>query len=245
MFKRKSKVLLGFFLGLLVLLMIVYKFTLYSPPFLDNSKRNFAEKLIDFFFFGWYFTKASIYEEYLKNTLIANKEFGKAGWYRKIYLERKFKLESLSLYSILDVYKKLNTESILEKLYVYQLENNKTNEITFLQEAGEMLIICGNWKMATVAFQRIIDSNQSDTMDNYFLGLSYFNLNKLVQAKFYLQKVIDSNPDFSDAYYRFGLMAEKREDWEEAKKYYKKAINILPNHIECLKSLHNIYEKRD
>jgi tetratricopeptide (TPR) repeat protein len=160
-------------------------------------------------------------------------------------MKRKFKLEKLSLYSILDVYKKLNTDSILEKLYIYQLENNKTNEIAFLQEAGEVFIIAKNWKMAAVAFQRIIDSNQSDTMDNYFLGLSYLNLNKFVQAKFYFQNVIDSYPDFADVYYRFGLIAEKNKDWQEAKKYYKKAINILPNHIECLKSLHYIYEKRN
>jgi len=76
--------------------------------------------------FGWHFTKASIYRDYLKNNEGANKELGKAGWYRKKYLVKKFRVNGDDLTSILELYKKLKINSISEQLNAFLVrEQNK------------------------------------------------------------------------------------------------------------------------
>ena len=90
--------------------------------FLDYGKRNFIEKTIDFVSFGWHFTRASIYikaskyKDYRKNQDKAEKELGKAGWYRKKYLVKYFAVNGKDLNSILTLYKRLKIDSISEKL---------------------------------------------------------------------------------------------------------------------------------
>jgi len=241
MYKIKSNFLIVSFPGLFILITIVFRFTLYSPPFLDNGNRNFMDRSIDFFSFGWHFTKASVYKDYLKKEDMANKEFAKAGWYRKLYLERKFKVEIENLFSVLGLYKKLDVNSILEKLYISLLDSEKGSDIAFLQEAGEKFIIFKNWEMAVKSLSAITDINQRDSMDYYYLGLSYFNLDKLDHAKFYFEKAAALTPDFADVYYWLGQIARKSKKWKEAKEYFEKALNILPNHLECLKALHEMY----
>ena len=100
--------------------------TSYTPPLLDTGKRNFAEKTIDFLCFGWHFTKASIYKDYLKNNDKAKKELGKAGWFRKKFLTKYFRVNEKDLTSILSLYKKLKINSISEELDSFLVrEQNK------------------------------------------------------------------------------------------------------------------------
>ena len=99
--------------------------TSYTPPLLDSGKRNFAEKTIDFLCFGWHFTKASIYRDYLKNKGKTKKELGKAGWYRKKFLIKYFGVKGEDLTSILLLYKKLKINSISEKLDAFLLREQK------------------------------------------------------------------------------------------------------------------------
>ena len=80
---KKHKTLISIFISFIITFSIIYKLAFYTPPLLDSGKRNFVEKTTDFLCFGWHFTKASIYKDYLKNKDKAKKELGKAGWYRK------------------------------------------------------------------------------------------------------------------------------------------------------------------
>lgn len=231
-----------FLISLIIISIILYKITFYTPPFLDLGKRNLIERNIDFFCFGWHFTKASIQSDYLNNYDEATRELGKAGWYRKKYLIKKFDVNGEDTISVLNVYKNLNINTILEKLYIFLIRGKKS-EMLFLVEAGERFISCENWKMSVEAFSRVIDLNPGDLQIHYYLGLSYLQLNKLVKANEYLEKAIKLKPDFADAYYQLGIIAEREKNWKEAQNLYKKAIDILPNHLESLKALEKINEK--
>lgn len=231
-----------FFISLIIISIVIYGILFYTPPFLDTGKRNFIEKTIDFFCFGWHLTKASIQSDYLKNYDEANRESGEAGWYRKKYLIKKFDANAKDMISVLNVYKNLNINTILEKLYIFLIRGKKS-EMHFLVEAGERFIICENWKMSIVAFSRVIDLNPGDLKIHYYLGLSYLQLNKLVKANEYLEKAIKLKPDFADAYYQLGIIAEKEKKWIKAHNLYEKAVNILPNHLESLEALKKINEK--
>ena len=87
----------------------------------------------------------------------------------------------------------------------------ENNEINFLYEAGEIFIICKNWKMAVEAFSKVTDSNPDDVMGYYYLSLSYLGLKKLIKANKCLERVTELKPDFADAYYRLGFIAEKEK----------------------------------
>ncbi len=99
--------------------------TSYTPPLLDTGKRNLVEKTIDFLCFGWHFTKASIYSDYLKNNEKANRELGKAGWFREKFLSKYFGVKEKDLTSILSLYKKLKINSISEELDSFLLKEQK------------------------------------------------------------------------------------------------------------------------
>jgi tetratricopeptide (TPR) repeat protein len=242
MFRKKYKIFLIFFISLITISIIIYKITFYTPPLLDSGKRNIIEKTIDFLWFGWHFTKASIHTKYHKNSREANKEIGRAAWYRKKYLLKRFRLNEEDLISILEVYKKLNINSILEDLYIFSIRE-KNNEISFLHEAGERFIIWKNWKKVSEVFSKAIDSYPDDVMSYYYLGLSYLYLKKLNKANEYLEKVTELKPYFADAYFRLGIIAEKEKKWNTAQGLYEKTINILPNHLDSLKALKKINEK--
>ena len=125
---KKFKFFLILFISLIFVFIIIYRLTFYTPPLLDAGKRNFAEKTIDFLCFGWHFTKASIYRDYLKNSEKANKELGKAGWYREKYLIKYFGVKEKDFTSILEIYKKLKINSISEKLDAFLLKRTKKNK---------------------------------------------------------------------------------------------------------------------
>jgi tetratricopeptide (TPR) repeat protein len=240
--KRKFKFYLVFSLSLIAVFMIIYKLTFYTPPFLDYGKRNFIEKPIDFFWFGWHITKGSIYSNYLKNNDKTYAELGKAGWYRKIYIEKRFHVNKDELISILDLYKNLKLNSLSEKLYIFLMKENKI-DVNFLREAGETFIIRKNWKMAAQAFSGIVESNPNDFISHYYLGFSYLRMKEINTASIHFEKVIELNPDLADAYYYLGYAAEKEKNWEKAKVFFEKAINISPNHSDSIKALKKVNKK--
>jgi len=126
MINKKYKLFYIFFISLIIISIIIYKIIFYITPLLDSGKRNIIEKTIDFLWFGWHFTKASIYKDYIRNSDKANKELGKAGWYRKKYLVRQFRVNGDDLTSILELYKKLKINSISEELHAFLVrEQNK------------------------------------------------------------------------------------------------------------------------
>ena len=122
---KKFKFFLILFISLIFVFIIIYRLTFYTPPLLDFGKRNFAEKSIDFISFGWHFTKASIYKDYLQNWEKTKKELGKAGWYREKYLIKYFGVKDKDFTSILEIYKKLKINSISEKLDAFLLKEEK------------------------------------------------------------------------------------------------------------------------
>jgi len=242
--KKKYKFLFIFFISAIIFSIIIYKISFYTPPLLDPGKRNIAEKTIDFLSFGWHLTKGSIVRDYLGDRGGANEDFAKAGWYRKKYLVKRFIVKEEDITLVLEVYKNLNMNSIIEKLYIF-LMKDKNNKISFFREAGEKFIISKNWEMAVEAFSKVVDSNPDDHLSYYYLGLSCIHLKKLAKAKGYLDMAIELKPDFADAYYQLGIIAEKEQDWKKAQSLYEKTLNILPDHLDSLKALKKIKEKSE
>ena len=239
---KKTKIIRYISAFTIISVVILYGIIFYKSPIIDQGKRSFIEKTIDFLSFGWHFTKASIYSDYLKKNEIAKKELGKAGWHRKTYLAKKFGVRENDLKSVLEIYRNLEINSILEKLYVFLL-NEKNYETAFLREAGDFFINNGYWKMAVEAHSKLIVLHPDNSMTHYYLGLGYLKLKKLNDAQKCFERATKLKPDFADAYFQLGVIAEKMNEWERAQSFYEKTINILPNHLDSLKALKRIYKK--
>lgn len=232
----KVRKYLSLFIGLVTAGLVTYQFILFTPFLLDRQDRNVVDKFIDFYCFGWHLTKGSVYKEYLKNEVKAQKEFGRAAWHREIYLRRKFNLEEVDLKSVLDLYKELELYPIQEQIYAEMLKE-EGHGISFYREAGKTFMVCENWKKAVDAYSKVIDEDQDDEMDFYYLGLSYWNLKHYEKAENCFKKVIELSPDFADSYYRLGLIAQKEGNRVKAQKLYKQTLDILPNHLDSLRAL--------
>lgn len=102
--KKKSQFITSAIILLLLLLAFFGKLAFYTPPLLDSGGRNIAEKITDFLYFSWHFTKASIYKDILKNKNKAEKDAEKAAWYDRKYLVKKFNLNGESPTEALKVY---------------------------------------------------------------------------------------------------------------------------------------------
>ena len=235
----KVKKYLSLFIVLVIIGLVTYKFIFYTPFLLDQQDRNVIDKSIDFISFGWHLTKGSIYREYMKDIEKAQKEFGRAALYREIYLKKRFNLDDNNLQSILDLYKKLDLHSTLEIIYTEMLKE-EGNGLSFYREAGKTFMLRKNWKKAVDAYNKVINDDQINEMDFYYLGLSYWNLKRYEKAKSCFEKTIELKSDFADAYYRLGFIAEKEKNWEKAQDFYEKTLNTLPNHLESLIALKNI-----
>lgn len=125
MIKKKYKFLFISFISVIIFSIIIYKISFYTPPLLDHGKRNIPEKTIDFFSFALYLTKGSIIEDYFGNRGHANEEYAKAGWYRKKYLVKMFRVKEENITLFLEAYKDLDINSIREKLYRFLMTGKK------------------------------------------------------------------------------------------------------------------------
>ena len=111
-----------------VLYINIYRFVFYVPPLLNPGTRNFADRTIDFFAFSWHLTKGSILKDYLKNRGTAYEEFFKAGWHRRVYLLKEFRLTDNELDILLDLYRNLDRKSLQTKLYEFVMSDQETRE---------------------------------------------------------------------------------------------------------------------
>lgn len=81
-----------------------------------------------------------------------------------------------------------------------------------------------NYQLASVEFERSIQSD-SDYRDSYYgLGLVNDYMGKLDDAAKYYEKAIDLDADFSEAHNAVGVIYFKQQKWKEAVKAFKKAL---------------------
>ena len=100
---RKIKTWVSLLVVVIFISFVFYKLFLYEPPLID-PQRNLIDKITDFFYFSWHFTKASVYKDFLKNRDKSRRELEKAGWYDKKYLGNRFKINQDDTLLVLKVY---------------------------------------------------------------------------------------------------------------------------------------------
>jgi type IV pilus assembly protein PilF len=81
-----------------------------------------------------------------------------------------------------------------------------------------------NLEMASVEFNRSIQTDRSYKLSYYYLGLISDSQDKLTEAIKYYKDAIDIDSGFSEAYNALGAVYSKQTRWDDAIKSYQKAL---------------------
>jgi tetratricopeptide (TPR) repeat protein len=121
---------------------------------------------------------------------------------------------------------------ILEDLYKEnsQSVDVKNNLLETLLSYGGYLnddFILG-YEEAIDVFKRMIEIDPTNYRAYYNLGIAYFNLSKIKEAKECYEEAIRIKPDYKHCLYNIGLICENEGEYQEALNYYEKALEIDP-----------------
>src|SRR5574337_766036 len=81
-----------------------------------------------------------------------------------------------------------------------------------------------NYELASVEFNRSIQTDSAYKQSYYGLGIISDYQGKLDDARKYYEKAIDLDPDFSEAYNALGVVYSKQQKWKDAIKAFQKAL---------------------
>jgi type IV pilus assembly protein PilF len=95
-------------------------------------------------------------------------------------------------------------------------EGYYTRGLSYLQEK--------NLELASVEFNRSIETDKNYKRSYYGLGIISDYQGKFEDAQKYYQKAIDLDPDFSEAYNALGVIYFKQQKWEKAIESFNKAL---------------------
>ncbi len=89
---------------------------------------------------------------------------------------------------------------------------------------GMSLFEAKNYELASVEFNRSIQTDSDFKKSYYMLGIISDYRDKLDDAVKYYKKAIALDSDYSDAYNALGTVYSRQKKWNEALKAYKKAL---------------------
>ncbi len=95
-------------------------------------------------------------------------------------------------------------------------EGYYTKGLSYLQEK--------NYEMASVEFNRSLQTDSNFKQSYYGLGVISDYQGKLDDAAKYYQEAIDKDSDYSEAYNALGVVYSKQRKWKEAVKAFNKAL---------------------
>jgi Tfp pilus assembly protein PilF len=81
-----------------------------------------------------------------------------------------------------------------------------------------------NYELASVEFHRSIQTDSTNKLSFYYLGVISDTQGKYEEAIKFYKEAIRLDGDFSEAYNALGAVYSKQKKWDEALKNYKKAL---------------------
>jgi Tfp pilus assembly protein PilF len=82
-----------------------------------------------------------------------------------------------------------------------------------------------NYEMASVEFNRSLQTDSTFKQSYYGLGIISDYQGKLEDAAKYYLKALEQDPDYSEAYNALGVIYSKQKKWKEAVKAFNKALS--------------------
>lgn len=180
---------------------------------LSKKEKNFAAKHL-------------IGQEYLKlkkdrEALVALREA----------LEFNSKYEPAYL-TIENLYVRKNNKYELRTLYLDMIEQLGERP-HYLTRLCELSYISGLYESAISQCRRGIVLNKSEAKNYVFLGLSFKETGKTLEANSLLKRAADNFTASFDAQLTYAVLLEEQKNYIESQKYFQKAVNLDPQSLKA------------
>ena len=101
------------------------------------------------------------------------------------------------------------------------------------------------YEKATQIFKRITNLSSNNYRAHYNLGIAYYNLGEMENAKNSFETALKIKPDYKYCFYNLGLIYEAIGNYEEALKNYEHALEIDKDFVYARVAQAQIRQKLD
>lgn len=130
--------------------------------------------------------------------------------------------------SLAEVYEKAGQLEKAEAVYNILAEINPAEAKTYHRQSFRIYDVGGKSELAITPAMKVIDLEPKNEMNHYYLGLTYFKLQKYDEAVAAFRQGLAIKPDFAHAWFQIGSAYFNQKKYREAVAAYKKYAEFTP-----------------
>jgi tetratricopeptide (TPR) repeat protein len=130
--------------------------------------------------------------------------------------------------ALADAYAKAGQIENAEAVYMGMAEMNPVDAKVYYKQYYQMAVAANRHDRAVVPLKKIIELDPKNETNFYFLGMSYFNIQRYDDAIAAFQQSLAIKPDYEYAWYQIGSSNFQAKKFKEAAEAYKKYVEIKP-----------------
>jgi len=131
-------------------------------------------------------------------------------------------------FGLAEAYEKAGQLEKAEAVYNILAEINPAEAKTYHRQSYRIYDVGGKNELAITPAKKIIDLEPKNEMNHYYLGLTYFKLQRYDEAVAAFQQGLAIKPDFSHAWFQIGSSQFNQKKYKEAAAAYKKYTEFAP-----------------
>jgi tetratricopeptide (TPR) repeat protein len=132
-------------------------------------------------------------------------------------------------FSLAEAYEKAGQLEKAEGVYNILAEINPVEAKTYHRQSFRIYDAAGNNERAVTPAKKVIDLEPKNETNHYYLGLTYFKLQKYDEAIAAFQQGLTLKPDFAHAWFQIGSAYFNQKKFKEAAAAYKKYTEFSPD----------------
>ena len=132
-------------------------------------------------------------------------------------------------FSLAEAYEKAGQLEKAEAVYNILAEINPAEAKTYHRQSFRIYDVAGNNERAITPAKKVIDLEPKNETNYYYLGLTYFKLQKYDEAIAAFQLGLAIKPDFAHAWFQIGSAYFNQKKFKEAAAAYKKYTEFSPD----------------
>ncbi|MBE3125819.1 MAG: tetratricopeptide repeat protein [Acidobacteria bacterium] len=132
-------------------------------------------------------------------------------------------------FSLAEAYEKAGQLEKAEAVYNILAEINPAEAKTYHRQSFRIYDVAGNYERAITPAKKVIDLEPRNETNYYYLGLTYFKLQKYDEAVAAFQQGLAVKPDFAHAWFQIGSAYFNQKKFKEAAAAYKKYAEFSPD----------------
>ena len=131
-------------------------------------------------------------------------------------------------FGLAEAYEKAGQLEKAEAVYNILAEISPAEAKTYHRQSYRIYDVAGKNESAITPAKKVIDLEPKNEMNHYYLGLTYFKLQRYDEAIAAFQQGLAVKPDFAHAWFQIGSAYFNQKKFKEASAAYKKYAEFTP-----------------